>query len=250
MARTRPDVIVAYTGALYAFALMLEARGWQPWSPAAVVVGAEKLHGFQREAIERVFKAPVFETYGSREFMLLGAECPEHDGLHLTAENQLIEILDDHGQPVAPGQEGNVVVTDLTNFGMPFIRYANGDLAIAETGGNCRCGRGLGRLHSITGRRLDVLSTPDGHRLPGEFFPHMFKELPGVRRFQVVQDVPEAITVRIVAREWTPAERPLAPERDRRGGRPRAGRDDRRGRRHPADRGGEIACGGEQRPDC
>ncbi len=60
---------------------------------------------------------------------------PEHDGLHLTAENQLIEILDDQGRAVAAGQEGNVVVTDLTNYGMPFIRYANGDLAVAASGG-------------------------------------------------------------------------------------------------------------------
>ncbi|HEX3928884.1 MAG TPA: hypothetical protein VHW65_12885, partial [Gemmatimonadales bacterium] len=202
LARTRPDAIVAYTNAIYTFALMLEERGLVPFAPRGIVVGAEKLHEFQRAVIERVFRAPVFETYGSREFMLLGAECEKHAGLHLTAEQLIVEVLDDDGQSVPAGVEGNVVVTDLTNFGMPFIRYANGDRAVSSPE-RCACGRGLPLLEAVTGRRLDVLTTPDGRRLPGEFFPHILKELRAVRRFQVIQDVPEAITLRLVAPELT-----------------------------------------------
>ncbi|MGH7582175.1 MAG: phenylacetate--CoA ligase family protein [Gemmatimonadales bacterium] len=206
LARTRPDAIVAYTGALYAFAQLLEERGLVPFSPGTIVVGAEKLHFFQREVIERVFRAPVFETYGSREFMLIGAECNRHAGLHLSVENLVVEVVDDRGQPVAPGVEGRVVVTDLTNYGMPFIRYANGDLAVAGNTEQCACGRHLPRLRAVLGRRLDVLTTPDGGRLPGEFFPHILKELRGVRRFQVVQESPDGVTIRIVAPGWSPAD--------------------------------------------
>ncbi|MEO5800149.1 MAG: phenylacetate--CoA ligase family protein [Gemmatimonadales bacterium] len=201
LARTRPDAIVAYTNALYTFARMLEERGITPYRPHSLVVGAEKLHGYQRTTIERVFGAPVFETYGSREFMLIGAECELHQGLHLTAEQLLVEILDDDGHPVPEGEAGNVTITDLTNYGMPFIRYANGDRAIAG-GTTCGCGRGLPLLREVTGRRLDVLTTPDGRSLPGEFFPHILKELASVRQFQVIQDDPAAITVRLVAPEW------------------------------------------------
>src|SRR5690606_31785328 len=103
-------------------------------TPGSIVVGAEKLHQFQREAIERVFGAPVFETYGSREFMLIGAECPEHAGLHITAENLIVEVLGSDDRPVPAGEEGDVVITDLTNTGMPFIRYRNGDRAVMATG--------------------------------------------------------------------------------------------------------------------
>ena len=203
--RTRPDSIVAYTSSLYAFAQLLEERHLVPWSPTGIVVGAEALFPFQRELIERVFRAPVFETYGSREFMLMGAECEEHDGLHLTEENLLVEVVDDEGIPVGPGVEGRVVVTDFTNLGMPFIRYANGDRAVTWAGADsCACGRGLARLGRIAGRQLDILTTPDGRRLPGEFFPHILKELNSVRRFQVIQEVPEAVTVRLVAPGWTP----------------------------------------------
>src|SRR3972149_8352355 len=69
--------------------------------------------------------------------------------------------------------------------------------------GGCVCGRGLVRLAGVAGRQLDVLTTPDGQRLPGEFFPHILKELSSVRHFQVVQEIPEVVTVRLVAPGWT-----------------------------------------------
>jgi phenylacetate-CoA ligase len=209
----QPEVIVAYTNPLYCFARMLADRGLKSWRPQSIVVGAEKLHDFQRELIEQVFQAPVFETYGSREFMLIGAECPEHAGLHLTMENMIVEIVDDEGQPTPPGEEGNVVITDLTNRALPFIRYLNGDRAIAgfET---CRCGRGLPLLKQVVGRRLDVLRTPDGRMVPGEFFPHLMKDYAAVRRFQVVQPVLDQVELRIVRSEpWGAGEQQSLVER-------------------------------------
>jgi phenylacetate-CoA ligase len=167
------------------------------------VVGAEKLHGFERELIERVFAAPVFETYGSREFMLIAAECERHNGMHLNMEYLFVEILDPSGQPTPAGQEGDLVVTDLFNYGMPFIRYATGDRAVAGLG-ECSCGRGLPLLKKVTGRQLDMLRTPDGRLIPGEFFPHLIKDFPAVRQFQVVQEHPDLILLRVVAdAAWT-----------------------------------------------
>ncbi|MDB5322679.1 MAG: CapK related-protein [Phycisphaerales bacterium] len=195
---TRPDAIVAYTNPLYELARSLIKRGVRVYSPKSIVVGAEKLHGFQREMIERAFGAPVFETYGSREFMLIGAECDRHTGLHLTQENMRVEVLDDDGWPTAPGAEGNVVITDLYNYGMPFIRYANGDRAIASGAGMCACGRGLALLKQVTGRRLDMLRTPDGRRIAGEFFPHLMKDFAAVARFQVVQERIDRVELRVV----------------------------------------------------
>lgn len=201
--RYRPEVVVAYTNPLYEFARDLEDRGLVPFSPQSIIVGAEKLHDHQRSTLERVFHTKVFETYGSREFMLIGAECEYHSGLHLSLENLYVEILDDEGRPTPAGEEGNVVITDLFNYGMPFIRYVNGDRAVAGWE-MCRCGRGLPLLKKVTGRQLDILQTPDGRRVPGEFFPHLVKDYPAIRRFQVIQDRIETITVQIVAPDWTP----------------------------------------------
>jgi phenylacetate-CoA ligase len=192
-----PAVLVGYTNPLYFFARALRERGFRPPPVRSVVVGAEKLHDFQRRTIEEVFEAPVFETYGSREFMLMGAECDRHDGMHLTFEQLLLEVVDDDGQPLADGAEGNVVVTDLYNYGMPFVRYLNGDRAVAGFG-RCSCGRGLPTLRQVVGRQLDIVATPDGRRVPGEFFPHLLKDFAVVRRFQVVQERPDAVLLRLV----------------------------------------------------
>ncbi|MBL9120396.1 MAG: phenylacetate--CoA ligase family protein [Phycisphaerae bacterium] len=203
----RPDVIVAYVNPLYDIARrLLERDERAPYAPHSIVVGAERLHAFQRDAIERAFSAPVFETYGSREFMLIGAECERHDGLHLTSEYLLVEILDEDGRPAAPGTEGDVVVTDLHNLGMPFIRYVTGDRAIAGFD-TCPCGRGLPLLRAVTGRRLDMLQATGGRMIPGEFFPHLVKDFPAVRRFQVIQESADLVRFRLQADGMAGADR-------------------------------------------
>ncbi len=198
IARCRPDAIVAYVKPLYELARCLDEQNIRPFSPKSIVVGAEKLYDFERELIERVFGAPVFETYGSREFMLIAAECDQHRGLHLTSEHLLVELLDDADQPVSPGEEGNVVITDLFNYGMPFIRYRTGDRAVASPL-PCACGRALPMLKRVVGRQLEVIRTPDGRLLPGEFFPHLLKDFHSIRQFQIVCESGNAIRVRVVA---------------------------------------------------
>ena len=80
---------------------------------------------------------------------------------------------------------------------MPFIRYVNGDRAVAGFD-MCPCGRGLPLLKKVVGRQLDTLETPDGRKIPGEFFPHLIKEFPAIRRFQIVQEKLESITLKLV----------------------------------------------------
>lgn len=218
--RYRPDVVVAYTNPLYELARYCQQAGVRPVPPKSIIVGAEKLHDFQRTLMQDVFQAPVFETYGSREFMLIGAECEQHAGLHLSLENLFVEIVDDDGQPTPPGEEGNVVITDLFNYGMPFVRYVNGDRAVAGFP-MCPCGRGLPLLTKVVGRQLDTLTMPDGRKVPGEFFPHLIKEFPCVRRFQVVQDAPDRITLKLMVEGgFTLADRELLLQEVRRGAGP------------------------------
>ena len=179
----RPEVIVGYVGPLVRLARwLLDRRRTLARPPAAVLGAAEALHDFQRELVERAFGCPAYNTYGCREVMLVASECGHRHGLHINADHLVVEL---HGAATA-GASGEVLLTDLSNYGMPLLRYANGDLATASAAA-CPCGRGLPLLAHVDGRKLDAIRTPAGHLLPGEFFPHMLKDVPGLRRFQLVQ---------------------------------------------------------------
>jgi phenylacetate-CoA ligase len=126
--------------------------------------------------------------------MSIAAECECRDGLHVNAENVVVET---QGRPDDGPSE--VLVTDLHNYGMPFVRYEIGDLGTLA-GTPCRCGRGLPRLASIEGRVLDALRTIDGRTVPGEFFPHLLKEIPELAQYQVEQTSISRIVISAVLR--------------------------------------------------
>lgn len=192
--RYRPDVLVGYVSPLHLLARHRLKQGGSHWQPQTIVTGAEGLLEFQRRDLELAFGCKVFNTYGCREFMSIAAECPEHKGLHINMDHLVVELLDPNDQPA---QSGQVVITDLHNYGMPFIRYVNGDLATGLAG-TCTCGRQLPRLASVEGRKLDVIRTQDGRMLAGEFFPHLMKDIPGVEKFQVVQTNLRKLAINIV----------------------------------------------------
>jgi phenylacetate-CoA ligase len=209
----RPDTLVAYTGPLYAFSKLILQHDWKVWKPKAIIVGAEKLHVFQRQTIEQAFATRVFETYGSREFTLIGAECSRHSGLHLTSENLIVEVVDEQGRPAQAGQEGRILITDLHNYSTPLVRYAIGDRAIAGFS-QCDCGRGLPLLRKVVGRELDVLQLPDGKRIAGEFFPHLLKDFPAIRQYQIVQARLDEIHLKLVIDPHKVSSESLAQVRD------------------------------------
>ncbi|HEY7955971.1 MAG TPA: phenylacetate--CoA ligase family protein [Polyangia bacterium] len=202
--RRRPTALVCYTQAGADLARFIVERGLRDWDELPVLCCAERLLPDDRERFEAAFGA-VFETYGCREVMLIGAECEAHEGLHLSSENLIVEVVVTDGnrtRPARPGESGEVVITDLHNLGMPFIRYANGDLAVAGPEGACACGRSLPRLASVDGRVTDTLKDARGERVSGLLFNVMFAALAGtVRRFQAVQHPDRSVTLKLVPTE-------------------------------------------------
>jgi phenylacetate-CoA ligase len=160
---------------------------------------AQTLPPGSRELIAKSFGCPVFDKYGSREFSGVAYESEAHDGHLVVAEGYIVEILV-NGKPANPGEVGEIVITDLNNFCMPFIRYRIGDLAEAVDNSRAsRCGRGLPRIGEIQGRVQSIIQGTDGRFVPGSFFPHALKDFDhAIKRFQVVQDEPNAIKLRIV----------------------------------------------------
>ncbi len=200
--RDRPKVIVAYARSAGNLARYINERGVRGWDTIPIICTAEQLVPQDRTAITRAFGDAVFNSYGGRETMLIAAECEAHDGLHVSTENILVEVLiTENGvqRPAAPGELGEVALTDLHNLGSPLIRYLNGDLAIREAEGTCGCGRTLERLRSLEGRKTDTFRDGMGNQIHGMLLPVlMLPYATAVRQYQAIQRRDRSITIKVV----------------------------------------------------
>jgi phenylacetate-CoA ligase len=195
----RPEVLIGYANSVYLFARFLLARGNSELPPlAGVITSAEVLGRERRQVIEECFGCRVFDRYGSRETSIIGSECEAHDGLHLCSEHLVVEI-ERNGVAALPGEHGRILITDLSNYGMPLIRYRIEDMGMPLSG-YCSCGRGLKRMAMAAGRETDFLVTPEGRLVSGAALTiFLVARAPGVQQAQIVQDRPGALTLRVVA---------------------------------------------------
>jgi phenylacetate-CoA ligase len=192
----RPTALVSYVNPLYELARFIIEHKILVLSPKTILTGAEPLHEFQREVIEKAFNCEVYNTFGCREFMLISAECQEHKKLHINSDHLVVETVNNLGQSIT-GESGDLVVTDLYNYGMPLIRYLNGDRATLIDQA-CGCENPLPIMSSIDGRKLDIIKTASGKSIPGELFPHLFKEFIGIDKFQVRQSEISSLQIRLI----------------------------------------------------
>lgn len=193
----QPTMILGYAGALFHFADYLNSQfPDHQIRPKGLISTAESLSEEKRAFIEKVFKARVLNRYGSREVGLIASECQAQKGLHINADNVFVEVLH-QDSPTDAGERGDIVVTDLWNYGMPFLRYKMEDVG-SMSPDQCTCGRGLPLLERVDGRSSDFFLAQDGSRIHGEYFTHLFYDLPEVKRFQIIQQEKELIELKIV----------------------------------------------------
>jgi phenylacetate-CoA ligase len=126
----RPKLVVAYAGSLYELARCAEREGFEVAPQTAIITSAGTLYPHLRETIERVFQCRVFNRYGSREVGDIACERPGHEGLWVAPWGNYVEIIDNDGNRVPDGTEGEIVVTSLSNYAMPLVRYRIGDRGI------------------------------------------------------------------------------------------------------------------------
>lgn len=149
-------------------------------------VTSERLYDEQRSTISEVFGCKVANGYGGRDAGFIAHECPQGN-MHLTADDIVVEVVDEQGQVLPAGQAGEIVVTHLSTNDFPFIRYRTGDIGVLGSTA-CKCGRGLPMLQDIQGRSTDFVVASDGTVMHGLSLIYVLRELPGVKAFKVIQE--------------------------------------------------------------
>ncbi len=194
-----PDYIVyGHSHSIYLFADFLINHGLSIHSPLGIVSTSMMLMENERQIIEKVFKTKVTDRYGCEEVSLIGSECEMHNGMHLNLDHLIVEFIKADGTQAGPGEEGKIIVTDLTNYGMPFIRYEVGDVGI-PTDRICPCGRGLPLMEKVIGRTADFLVRKDGSLIAGvSLIERLLTKTPGIHQMQLIQNEIKRIHINIV----------------------------------------------------
>ncbi len=186
--RFKPVSIWAYVQSLELLAKFIRRERLEVWSPRLIISTAGTLPEGIRRLLQDVFRCAVYNQYGCRELGTIAFEMPDQDGLRGLPYLNYVEVV-----------EGKVVVTNLTNFSMPLIRYELDDLAEPWTGPqDTRYGCRRKIFQSIRGRSHAHFRTASGGLVHGGFLAHPFWSMDWVRQFQLVQDSVDHVTCRIV----------------------------------------------------
>jgi phenylacetate-CoA ligase len=179
--------------------------------PRMLITASEVLDDGLKRRVLADLDVEFFNFYVTAEFADLASDCPAHDGLHVNADQFIVECLGDDGQPVEPGQLGEVVVTSLYGFVMPFIRYRLGDIATFIEG-QCSCGSTFPLISAPLGRQDDVLRLPSGKILSTINLGWIASSIDGVNQFRYIQERLDHFVLQLVVNEH-PTEGVLAQAR-------------------------------------
>lgn len=180
----KPDSLVIYPSNLDALLDYWVEHDSVPVIKHIKTIG-ETLSTRIREKTMRILRIRIEDCYSSQELGSIANQC-EAGTYHTADPNLIVEILDENNQPVAVGEQGRVVATDLHNFASPMIRYDTGDWAVR--GGECRCGRSWQTLTKVLGRTRNLMKFPDGRRYWPRVGMYEFDQLSfKIRRYQIIQ---------------------------------------------------------------
>lgn len=194
----RPRMLFGYPSAITLIATHAKKRGVRldRLGIKVVFVTSERLYDYQQAAISQTFGCAVANGYGGRDAGFIAHACPE-GGMHITAEDIIVEIIDEQGRVQSPGRQGEIVVTHLATPDFPFVRYRTGDIGVLGTK-RCSCGRGLPLLEGIQGRSTDFVVAADGTIMHGLSLIYILRDLPSVGSFKIIQESLRLTHVQVV----------------------------------------------------
>jgi phenylacetate-CoA ligase len=196
--KTKPTLLFGHAHSIYLLALYVRDLNITSIQPRSIISTSMMLLPRERRIIENVFQVKITDRYGCEEVSLIASECEKHEGMHLNIEHIFIEFLNDDGTSSASGEPGKIIVTDLMNMAMPFIRYQVEDVGV-PTNRKCSCGRGLPLMERVSGRIADFLIKGDGTRVAGiSLIENTLTRIPGIEQMQIIQESIEVIRIKLI----------------------------------------------------
>ena len=197
--------------AIYGFTSMLEfvARrvietGRQIPAGAVRVAwnGGEMLFPEQSELFRQAFGVPLLNRYGGRELSVMACQFAEGGSLNVFRPWLFLEVLNDRGRPVAPGEIGRLVWTSTVCRGTPFLRYDVEDLGTFRA---CDLNEsGVTALAALHGRVGGTLDLPGGGKISNLYWNHFFKEIKEVAQFQVILRKDRSLKILLRGKGFSP----------------------------------------------
>jgi phenylacetate-CoA ligase len=199
-------VLQAYPSALNILCdLLAEVPKTEQPALDLILLGSENIYDWELQKAEATFPAArIFAWYGQAEQVILAPWCRQSRVYHARPLYSHTELLDDQGQWVEQGQEGELVGTNLHNRHTPFIRYRTMDRAIHGGIGCQACGRNFLLLEKITGRAQEFIVTGNGRYISMTAINMHDRIFDGLRQFQFLQEQAGQLTFRYLPK------RPLA----------------------------------------
>jgi phenylacetate-CoA ligase len=192
LSKHRVPLIRGYSQSLFELAKEIEKRNIT-FNVKAIMTTAEPLMPEYRVLISKVFNADVYDQYGCGEVGGIAFECSKHEGLHITEERVLLET----------NEKNELIITDLDNYVMPYIRYWNAD-EVEFSNCQCSCGRQSKMIKKILGRTSDYIYTTEGTGIHWGFIFHLLWDTKialnrNLVKFQLVQKSFDKVLLRVVS---------------------------------------------------
>ncbi len=194
----KPSILFGHAHSLYMLAIDIDKYNITNINPKAIISSSMMLLPNERTVIENIFNVKVFDRYGCEEVGLIASECEEHNGMHINIDHLIVEFIKDDGTEAKEGEQGRIILTDLINYSMPFIRYEIEDIGIPKMM-SCTCGRGLPLMEKVIGRVADFLLKRDGSKVAGiSLIENTLTKIPGILQMQIIQEKIDTMKIYIV----------------------------------------------------
>ena len=193
----KPEVLSGYGSYLG----LLFRRAWEQklpiFRPKVIYYGGDRMADADRLLLENEFRVPVYSSYQAGETLRLAFQCERREGFHLSLDHVAVRVVDKGGKPVGPGETGEIVISNLTNWATVLLNYKLGDIVtVGDT--PCPCGRTLPTIARIDGRADDLIALPEGQRIHSLVVLPSLHRVPGVIQVKLIQEDLQQFSLQVV----------------------------------------------------